>query len=153
MNNKAPKIPASDSVAPDFTEFGLGGIRNPSGEFAHDLIVDSAEWIEAIKNNKNAPDTVTKNPLLVATHSMAALLDFELGRIVPIFERGCAALEEIAESLDFLAARPDGEVVPTASESERMLGILKADWLRQYPEHAESEYREALRRFEILAGL
>lgn len=63
------------------------------------------------------------------------------------------AVGEIAESVDFMAARPDGGVVPTASESERMLGILKVDWLRQHPEHAEEEYCEAMRRFEILAGL
>lgn len=45
------------------------------------------------------------------------------------------------------------DVVPTAYESERMLGILKADWLRLHPEHTDEAYRKAMQRFEILVGL
>ena len=88
---------------------------------------------------------VWENPTLVAASALLLLLDFEGGRIAN-------ALEEIAESLDFIAARPNGGVAPTEHESERMLGILKADWLKQYPEHTNEEYREAMRRFEMLVG-
>lgn len=153
MNNKEPNAPASEPVAPGFTEFGLGGIRNCSGEFAHDLIVDATEWVEAIIENKKVNDAVTENPLLVATHAMAALLDFELGRIVPILERGCAALEQIAGSLDFLAARPDGvNEVPTDEERTIIYRALEADYMVRSNSPSIREMDAALLRFKKLAG-
>lgn len=88
----------------------------------------------------------TASALLIGFHALIAKLDSMETQYID-------AQRDLRESIDFLAARPAGEVVPTASESERMFGILKADWLRQHPEHTEAEYREAMRRFEILAGL
>ena len=153
MNNKAPKMPASEPVAPGLTEFDLGGIRNSSGEFASEIIADAAWWVKAVIDNKNVPDTVTENPLLVAVHAMAALLDFELGRIVPILERGCVALEEIAESVDFIAARPDAGDVPTSEERMIIYRALEADYVARGNSPSINDMDEALRRFKRLTGL
>ncbi len=153
MKNKVPNIPASGPVAPGLTEFDLGGIRNGSGAFASDLIADSAWWVKAVIDNKQVPDTVTENPLLVATHAKAALLDFELGRIVPILKRGCAALEEIAESVDFLAARPDVDEVPTEHERMVIYRALEADYMARGNSPSIEEMDAELLRFKKLSGL
>jgi hypothetical protein len=63
-------------------------------------------------------------------------------------------LQEIAESLDCLAARPDDEKPrPASYESAVMVASLKASWLKMNPEHTEAQYTAAMRRFEQLAGL
>ncbi|MBI3480338.1 MAG: hypothetical protein HY016_08300 [Nitrosomonadales bacterium] len=84
--------------------------------------------------------------ILIGFHALIAKLDSMETHYIN-------AVCDLQKSINSLSCRPDGEVVPTASESERMLGTLKADWLRQHPEHTEEEYREAMRRFEKLAGL
>jgi hypothetical protein len=74
-----------------------------------------------------------------------------------IHQAGCieSKLDEIAESLDCLAARPDDEAkpLPSSYESAVMVASLKASWLKMNPEHTEAQYTAAMRRFEQLAGL
>ncbi len=156
MTNAATNNPTSEPVSPSLTNFNLGGIRNDSGSLASDLIADSAWWVKAIIDNKRVPDTVIESPLLVATHAMAALLDFELGRIVPTLEGGCAALEQIAESLDFMAARPDADKadeVPTDEERKVIYRALEADYIARGNSPSIKDMDAALRRFKILSGL
>jgi len=149
MNNTNPSMLASEPVAPGLTEFDLGGIRNPSAEFAGDLIVDATKWVEAIINDKDVPSTVIENPVLVAVHVMAALLDFEGGRIAN-------ALEEIAESLDFLAARSDGDdanEVPTDEERMIIYRALEGNYMTRGNPPSIKEMDDALCRFKKFAGL
>ena len=150
MENKT----TSDSgISP---ELQMEGARVWAATTAGELLTDAAECVEALLKYDERMSTAPKHATLVSAHALLSLLDYEGGRIA-------TALEKILQRLDCLDgwhargedvdAQPDDEVVPTAYESERMLGVLKADWLRKHPEHTQEEYRDAMRRFEILAGL
>ena len=137
-------------------ELQMEGERVWAATTAGELLSDAAECVEALLKYDERMSTAPKQAALVAVHALLSLLDFEVGRIA-------SALEKIDGKLDFLDgghargddvdAQPDDEVVPTAYESERRLGALKADWLRQHPVHTEKEYIDAMREFEIMAGL
>lgn len=147
MKNKATNMHASEPVAPGLTEFDLGGIRNPSAELAGDLIVDATKWVEAIINDKDVPSTVIENPVLVAIHIMAALLDFEGGRIAK-------ALEEIAENMKHMNARPDDvSEVPTDEEQIIIYRALEGNYMVHGVPLNAKEMDAALLRFKKLAGL
>lgn len=114
-------------------------------ETADTLLLDAIDSIGAIiPSHIDSPSTA----ILLVGHALLAKLDSIETSLIE-------GMENMRESLDFLAARSDDKAmpVPTAGESERMLGILKADWLRQHPEYTDDEYIEAMYRFEILAGL
>jgi hypothetical protein len=147
MNNKTSNNSATES------ELEQSGARFNAAEFASDLIAESNEWIAVLLKHDERISEVSKHPELVAVHALLSLLDFEGGRIA-------AALEEIAESVDFIAARPGDDEMPTEQERVVIYCALGSQYLQQYWNSFDSigiyeikEIDTALRRFKKLAGL
>lgn len=138
-------------------EIDIGALSDISEEAATELLVAAADHVVALLDAlpETQSEAMVKRPMLVAVHAILQHLDCRAEERQLQQTAMIEALHDLRESIDFLAARSDGEAVPvpTAGESERMLGVLKADWLRQYPEHTEEQYLDAMRRFELLAGL
>jgi hypothetical protein len=138
MNNKTPNKPTFET--PD--------ARFNSGEFASQLLAESDEWIAALLKHDERISEALKRPQLVGIHALLSLLDFEGGRIA-------AALEEIAESVDFIAGQPEAFDAPTEHERVVIYRALEADYLNRIDATGTStnEMDAALLRFKKLAGL
>jgi hypothetical protein len=112
--------------------------------------------IRAPKSNHDMGCVVNDSQHLIAAHAQLTLLSYGIERIASALEGGRAALGEIAESVDFLAARPDvnaASEVPTKRERELMYHTLEADMLENCPPEKIEEMDAALLRFKKLAGL
>jgi hypothetical protein len=124
--------------------------RNISAETASEILSDSAVIVEELLKHDQHMSSAPKNPELVAIHALMSLLDYEGERIAN-------ALEEIAESLDFMAARPDvneASEVPTEREREIIYRALEGDFIRRGDGVVSgAELKAALIRFTKLAGL
>lgn len=118
--------------------------RANSAESANHLLEDSAEWVDALSRNH---ETLHSNDaVLVASHALLSLLDYELGRIA-------AALENIAESVDFMSACTGHDDGPTERERMIMYRALEADYVARGDATGIHEMDAALLRFKKLAGL
>lgn len=141
----------------DNPDYESADARNGSAELANQLIDGAAECVTAIIEDNDVPYTVKDNPILVAAHAMVQLLDYELGRIVQILERGCVALEQIAESVDFIAARPETLDIPTEQERMVIYRALEERYLKRSKRSGQpmniEEMDAALLRFKAIAGL
>lgn len=124
--------------------------RNNSAEAAGEILSDSAACVEALLKHDQRMSAAPKNPELVSAHARMSLLDYEGGRIAN-------ALEEIAESLDFIAARPDANEaseVPTERERELIYRALEGDFISRGDGVVSiTEMDAALLRFKKIAGL
>jgi hypothetical protein len=105
---------------------------------------------------RDDPQSALGSPVLVGVHALITSFDDKGGRIAN-------ALEEIAKSLDFIAARPDdneASEVPTEHEREVMYQALKADYWKRVGEDgslcviADGGMTElaALRHFKKITG-
>ncbi len=105
--------------------------------------------MDAIEDVPNFVPPRVNNPteaILIAAHALIAKLDsMETTQL--------EALRDLCDSLDFIAARPDVDEVPT--EHERMVHYraLEADYLCNHTAANPEEMDAALRRFKKLAGL
>lgn len=83
---------------------------------------------------------------------------------IEIIDALCDSLDDLTNVLCYLEPLTDSinnlvdvqqasRVKPTSRESELMIAVLKAEWLKVHIFHSESEYIAAINRFEILAGL
>ena len=121
--------------------------RYESAMSADDLLSDSACCVAQILKNDDYANTATKNPVLVAAHMLASLLDLELGT------RIATALENIAESLGSMSSRPDADDVPTDEERSIIYKALEADYIARSTSPSGEDMDGALRRFKQLARL
>lgn len=131
-----------------FSPFESQEARASAAENASELLTDAAVCVDTLLKYDERMSTAPKQAALVAAHASLSLLDFEGGRIAK-------ALEEIAESLDFLAARPDdASESPTEHERIVIYRALEADYMESgHPPTSIKEMDDALCRFKKLAGL
>lgn len=111
-------------------------------EAASELLMDAYKAIGGIF----PPNIDSATAILIAAHALIAKLDSLETSMLD-------ALRDLRESIDFHAAQSDIEMPHAEYNSELILVTLKASWLRLHPTHTEKDYREAMSRFEILAGL
>ncbi|MDO8438346.1 MAG: hypothetical protein Q7S69_09380 [Nitrosomonadaceae bacterium] len=132
------------------TSGNVNQARDNSMQEASDLLMGSAECIAALLKLRNPMDALTKFPALVGTHAMLQIADF-LG------ERLADAIENIAESADWLASHPDGEGDDVSLEEQlarrKVYEALKAAFVRDNPETSQQEYTRVMRQYERLLGL
>lgn len=126
--------------------------RAGSAEAANVRLQESAEWIDVLLNNHeqlHRMHTARDFAVLITSHALQSLLDFELGRIA-------SALEEIAESVDFIAARPecdDEKPQLTEREKEIIYQALEYECIERGELKSIEEMDAALARFKKIAGL
>lgn len=132
------------------TSGNVNQLRDNSMQEASDLLMGSAECIAALFKLHNPMDALTKYPALVGAHAMLQIADF-LG------ERLADAIENIAESADWLASHPDGEGDDVSLEEQlarrKVYEALKAAFVRDNPKASQQEYTHVMRQYERLLGL
>lgn len=124
--------------------------RANAAEAASERLIEAAQCMDGLRkyDERAGAFVVPKHAKLIAAHALLSLLDFEGGRIA-------SALENIAESLDFIAARPDGDASDVPTEHERMImyRALEADYMAHGNSPSIHKMDAALLRFKKLAGL
>ena len=126
-------------------------------------INDALNNIDAAKIHRNPAAAFSE---LVAAHAMiqvitrhATAFSVQFERLLEIAEREASALEEMAESIDFMAARPDegdSTFVHPFTDQERQISYraLEAELLtREPPPTNYKDFEVALARIKKLTGV
>ena len=129
-------------------------VRIISTQSASEYLTDSSSVVSVLLDG-HFMGTAEDKPILVVAHALLSLLDHEVGRIA-------TALENISESLDFLAAQPEPDDVPDEFERIVIYRALEERYLRRVTRCGSSstdvnsnakELEAALSRFKRIAGL
>lgn len=121
-------------------------IEDTAHQTANNLLMDAVDAIGVIiPPHVDSPAAA----ILISTHALIAKLDsMETSQL--------EALRDLRESIDFIAARLDGDDASDApKEHERMImyRALEADYIVHGDPPSIKEYDAALLRFKKLAGL
>ena len=128
--------------------------RDSAMQSAGEYLTNSSSIVSVLLDG-HFMGTAEDNPVLVASHALLSLLDFKGERIA-------TALENIAESLDFIAAQPDPADLPDEHEKMVIYRALEERYLRRVARRGSSstdancnakELEAALSRFKRIAGL
>lgn len=123
--------------------------------YATDLLVDSAEWARALLGNMDGGPT---HPIATLGHAMLTLLDRRAEERYIQHQAIIEGLQDIRESIDFLAARPETEAASDTPEPASKKAFADYEWLKgllevAHPELSDAKYRKAITRIQRIVGV
>lgn len=128
---------SKEPAAPAFS------IEDTAHQTANELLMDAVDAIGVIiPPHVDSPAAA----ILIVGHALVAKLD-------SMESTHLYAMNDLRESVDFIAASHDAGEVPTKQEREIMYRALEADMLENCPPEKIEEMDAALLRFKKIAGL